>query len=125
MARIDTMNPFGVQTDLQEQYETFLGGGNVKGMATLRIFDLEIPCTHTEIVGDVVMGSGGISPKTFVERCEFRANLVGANKPAKGVYCTLKPNPDADPIELQLFHGGLEPGGLVYRFTLVDKNYLA
>jgi hypothetical protein len=105
-----------------EEYQADLGGGNPTGCATLKIFGLVIPVTHTEIVEGFEI-FGGKSLTTFVERCEFLASLIGNSIPRKGVLCTLQPNPTATPIEMQLWDGGLQPGGAIYRFRLVSAYY--
>jgi hypothetical protein len=104
------------------QYQAFLGGGQRLGAAVLRLGNVDVPCTHTEIVGDFELEAGQ-KATTFVERCEFLANDVGAFKPVKGAFCSLRPNSSSDPVPLRLWHGGLQPGGLIYRFMLVDRNY--
>jgi len=120
------MKPFQVHTALMGQYETFLGGGDPKGQATLTIFGIVIPVTHTEIVTDFEV-MAGLSAKTFVERCEFRVSMVGANavNVVKGVLCTLIPIPGGPPFAMQLYHGGLQPGAEIFRWMLVDQNYRA
>jgi len=120
------LKPFQVHTALMGQYETFLGGGDPLGQAVLRIFDMNIPVTHTEIVTDFEV-MAGLSAKTFVERCEFRVSLVGANaiNVLKGLKCTLTPVPGGPSFAMQLYHGGLQPGGAIFRFMLVDENYRA
>ena len=65
----------------------------------------------------------GMSATTTVERCEFRVSALGSYVPRKGDFVTLRVNQNAKPFEMMLWHGGLEPGGEVYRFMLVDKNY--
>ena len=118
------MKPFEEHTGNLAAYEQMLGGGDPLGCAVLKIFNKDIPVTHTEIVTDFELEYGK-SSTTFVERCEFLASDIGAAQPAKGVPCTLKPNPAARAMAMQLWRGGLQPGGEVYRFMLVDANYLA
>jgi len=114
--------PFHAHSELMEQYQRFIGSGDRKGMALLRIFGQDIPVTHTEIVADFELEAGQ-SARTFVERAEFLAADIGASRPVKGVLCWLKPSPTAKPVPMQLWHGGLQAGGEVYRFMLVDANY--
>ena len=116
------LKPFQAHSALMMQAQQFIGGGDRMGGARLIIFGKEIPVTHTEIVADFEVEAGK-SSRTFVERAEFMAADVPNSAPVKGVKCGLKPNPDAAPVRMQLWHGGLQPGGEVYRFMLVDEFY--
>ena len=94
--------------------------------ATLRIFDTDIPCTHTKIERDFELVPGGQSSTTLVKAITFRRAALPANKvPRKGVLCSLKPTSDASPIALKLWSGGELPGNEVYQFMAVDANYRA
>jgi hypothetical protein len=94
--------------------------------ATLHIFDVDIPCTHTEIINDFELVPGGKSPTTFIMAITFRADQIPDKfTPSKGILCILTINADLDPLELQLWDGGLMPGGFIYIFRAVDKNYHA
>jgi hypothetical protein len=113
------------------QYETFLGGGDPLGAATLTL-DLDppvtVPVTHTMTENDFDMLLGGQSPKLMIERCEFRASLIPALQwplLKKGLDCSLVVKSGAVPLPLQLGPGGLVEGGEVYRFRLFDRNYSA
>ena len=41
----------------------------------------------------------------------------------RGLKCNLKPSPSSQVVQLEIFVGGLEQGGLIYRFMLRDTNY--
>jgi len=85
-----------------------------------------VPCAHTEITKDFDLVPGGKSPKLFIENIFFRAETLPAGKvPDKGLFCNLDLGNGDAPIALQLWHGGLQPGGLIYKFMAVDKNYKA
>jgi len=116
--------PFCVHTSLTAQYEKFLGGGDSLGGATLELFGVVVPCSHTEIAEDYKLGGGGLSMTTMIEKCEFRAALMPQGvRPRKGQFCVLQVAPNGARFELQLWRGGLEPGGEIYRFELVARNY--
>ncbi len=124
------MKPFEQHTALQSQYETFIGGGNPLGLATLQLVTLTgsppFPVTHTKIENDFDFGAG-YSSKLYVERCEFRASLIAnflnGKIPIKGWKCNLIINPTLAPYEMMLWSGGLMEGGGVYRFMLVSANF--
>ena len=121
--------PFSAHTLFVTQYEQLIGGGNAYGLATLTFPvavgpPVTVPVSHTEIVTGYELIPGGQSPKTFVERCEFRASLINFI-PTKGLRVTLTVNPTVAPLAMQIWDGGLEPGGEVWRFRLVDANYSA
>jgi hypothetical protein len=123
------LTPFQTHTLGMATLETILGGGSKTGLATLAFScfqGLIVPVTHTEIVTDFdLKWAGGKSPKTFVERCEMIVTDMKNNVPAKGIFCVLQPNPKAPIFAMKLWHGGLQPGGEIYRFMLVDQNYEA
>ena len=108
------------------EYEKMLGDGDALGMATLTFTTVPgnpvIPCTHTKITTDFVLIPGGQSPKTFVERLEFETAPLPVT-PTKGLKCLLTVSKGGATFPMQLWHGGLQPGGLIARFMLVDANY--
>jgi hypothetical protein len=124
------LTPFSTHTRFVEEYEKFIGGEcDPLGLATLTFTTVVgapviVPVTHTEIVTGFELIPGGQSPKTFVERCEFRASLINFT-PTKGLWVTLTVNQKVTPFAMQLWDGGLEEGGEIYRFRLVDQNYSA
>jgi hypothetical protein len=99
----------------QQIHEGFFG-------ARLDIFNHDIPCAHTEVILDFELEAGK-SPTTMIESLSFLSANVKNSLPEKGVACTLRMANGAPPLLLQLWHGGLMPGGLVYRFMAVDRNY--
>lgn len=131
------INPFQVHAYLTQQSQSFLGGStsNRTQGATLTLFNIVVPCTHSEIRRDWMLEDGQ-SIKTFIENCEFLASDLPATVPAtnppqpmsyaleKGVLCQLQQNPTLPQIPMRLWIGGLLPGGLVYRFMLVGADYL-
>lgn len=121
------MNPHSAHAMLVGQNEQFLGGGDPMGAATLEFpgLAIKVPCTHTEIIGEFTMVTGGQSPNNFVERCEFRVAAMNGKVPRKGIKCTLMLNATAKPMAMQLLDGGLQPGGEIYRYSLADENYRA
>ena len=107
-----------------------LKGDDNSGGATLTFTTLTpqvtVDCTFDRIQDNFDQIAGGQSPKLLVEGCVFLAAKIPAeNQPAirRGLKCNLKPNPNAAVIPLELFIGGLEQGGLIYRFMLRDTNY--
>jgi hypothetical protein len=92
--------------------------------ATLDIFDENIPCTHTEIVTDFELEAGK-SVRTFIMALTFRLDVVFPAVPEKGVRCTLHIKKEVTPLKLQLWDGGLMPGGFIYIFRAVDEDYRA
>ena len=123
------ISPFQAHAMLVEQWEKVLGGGNELQMATLTINlnpPITVPCTHTHIGNDFVLLIAGKSSQLLIERCEFRASLIPnvmKKYVVKGQQCTLLVNQKSDPISLQLFAGGLMPGGEIYRFQLASINF--
>ena len=118
--------PFSVHTALEAQYQQFIGGGNANGLATLmfvHLSNLIVPCTHSEIMADFTLVPGGQSANTMVEHCEFRVSSMNGNIPKKGYKVTFQVNPNLPPLYMMLWHGGLQAGGEIYRFALVDVNY--
>ena len=131
-------SPYEVHAYLAAQAQAFLGGqpGNGNRMlgATLALFGIIVPCTHSEVRRNWILDDGK-SIKTFVEYCEFIASDLPAAVPAtnppqpmaqaleKGVFCQLKLNPNLPPLPMRLWIGGLQPGGLLYRFMLVGADY--
>ena len=122
------LTPFQVHASLVAQAQQFLGGGAAGqrgGGALLTLFGAQFPCTHGEIIGGFSMGEGGKSDTTLIEQCEFLASDVPAGKvPRKGQFCTLT-LPAGQVFQLQLWSGGLQPGGLTWRFMLVSQSYNA
>lgn len=125
------MNPFDAHTMLQGQYEAFIGGGDVMGLATLEFPTLQnvtVPITHTRADNDFQQLMAGQSPDSIIERVEFRASLIPKGNwqfLRKGLPCIFKITPDADPVAQELGPGGLMAGGQIFRFQLRDKNYRA
>ena len=72
----------------------------------------------------LLFGAGKI-PKLFIDQVEFIAADIGMAKPRKGVTCQLTVRSGTEPLKLQLWMGGLLPGGLLYRFKAVDENFNA
>jgi len=110
---------------LTGQNQQFLGGGAPTGGAMLCLFKQNIPCTHSEILTNFFLDAGKNST-TAIAQCEFLvADVPVESQPkiAKGVFCDLTPVPGGAVYHMQLWVGGLLPGGAVYRFMLVDKNY--
>ncbi len=121
------MLPFSQHTALHEQYENFTGGGT--SLATLTFTTMvpqtTVPVTHTKIDASFIFAAGK-SSDTTAEQFEFRAALIPDAmqcKVEKGLLCSLVIKPGAPPIRLQLWTGGLLPGGEIYRFMLVDQNF--
>src|ERR1017187_1234558 len=108
-----------------------LKGDDNSGGATLTLkvspASVTVDCTYDWIRDNWDQGSGQI-PKLLVEGCKFFASAIPMNCTTpirKGVQCSLKPNPKAQPILCRLDIGGLEQGGLIYRFILTDVNWSA
>lgn len=125
------MSPFEEHAQNVADYQSMLKGDDNSGGATLTLATLPQPvtidCRFDRIQDDFVLSSGQ-SPKLFVEQCSFLASAIPATCTTvirKGLKGILKPNPAAKDIPVQLWVGGLEQGGLIYRFMLVDVNYLA
>ena len=85
-----------------------------------------VPCVHGPILKNFDLGNGK-SALTMISFCDFRAcffeGIADDSVIVKGLQCTLLSTPGADPLYLQLWTGGLLPGGAVYKFVLVDANY--
>lgn len=89
-------------------------------------WQVTVPCTHTEIINDVELVPGGRSPKTYIDAVTFRAELLPAGDiPYKNLKFSLDLGDGATVLDLQFWHGGLMPGGFVYKFMAVDANYSA
>ena len=84
-----------------------------------------IPCCHTHLRQDMFQSGAGIQMVSLIDSITFRAECCGGNIPVKGQPITLYPASGAQPINLQLWDGGLLPDGLVYQFVAVDANYKA
>jgi len=126
------MSPFSEHAQNDKDYQAMLKGDDNSGGATLTFPTLPnspvVDCTFDRIQDDFNLIAGGQSPKLFIEGCRFHVlDIPAASLPAirKGLQCTLLPNPSANPVACQLWSGGLEQGGLIYRFMLVDVNYSA
>lgn len=124
-------NPFAEHAQNTADYQDMLKGDDGSGGATLTLTTLPQPitvdCTYERIHDDFLMNSGQ-SPKLVVEQCVFLAAGVPSTCTTvirKGLVGILKPNPSAKDIPIRLWIGGLEQGGLIYRFMLVDANYSA
>lgn len=119
--------PFQVHTQLVEQYEKFIGGGAADGLATLTLVNgkLTVPCTHSEVAGDLTLVAGGFSPRTMIAECDVRASVLGSYVPQKGHRCTLRVNPAQSPLALQIWSVNQQSGGEILRFTLVDASHKA
>lgn len=118
------MNPFEAHAKAVSQLQTVLGAGPLRtDGAVLRVNGLNVPCTHSPVIDDFNLMAGGASPKLFIEQCEFLAADVGTTRIRKGLKCTLTVKKGAVPLELQIWSGGLLPGGLMYRVSLASANY--
>lgn len=120
------MNPFEEQAQNVAAYQDLVGmtDGTRDGGAMLSIFSRTVPCTHTDVHTDFQLEPGGRSAKTFIEAIEFLASDLPADAvPIKGIKCTLTVRPGGPALALKLWPGGLQAGGLVYRFMAVDENY--
>ena len=124
------MNPFAEHAQNTADYQAMLKGDDNSGGATLTLKlnpDVTVDCTYEWIQDNWHLGGGQI-PLLMVQGCKFLASAIpSSNKTPirKGVNCTLKPNPTAVAVPCRLDIGGLEQGGLIYRFTLLDVNYSA
>ena len=122
------MTAWQEQLEATKEYEALLGDGNPMGAATLALHlapDVIVPFTHTKLVEDFELDNGK-SSTSFIERGEFRVELIPQNSLSfvkKGLLCTLRINQNSSPFEMQLWHGGLQPGGLIFRFMLVSAAY--
>jgi len=125
-------NPFAEHAQNLADYQDMLKGDDASGGATLTLrlgnVNVAVDCTFDKITDDFNVMAGGLSPKLMVEGCKFLAqdiSLVLRPLVRKGIKCTLLPNPQAAGVACQLWAGGLEQGGLIYSFMLVDANYNA
>jgi len=117
-------NPFQEHAQNVADYLTMLQGDDGSGGAVMTIHGTPVPCTHSEMVADFNLIPGGQSATTFIEKLVFLASSLPANfTPKKGYKFTLMMNPTAAPINLMLWHGGLQQGGLIWRFMAVDASY--
>ena len=124
-------NPFAEHAQNDKDYQAMLKGDDGSGGAALTFATLPAPvtvdCTYEWIQDNWHQGSGQI-PMLVVMGCRFHAADIPATCTTpirKGLNCTLKPNPTAKPVPCRLDIGGLEQGGLIYRFNLCDVNYSA
>ena len=124
------LKPFSAHTQLAQQYESFLGGGDPLGLAKLVFTSLTppitVPVTHTMEDNDYEQLQAGRSVTRMYERCEFRVSLIPENQRQylkKGLPCSLYVNAGAPAKLLQLWAGGMMEGGEIYRFRLADVNY--
>jgi hypothetical protein len=125
------MNPFQEHARNVAAYQTMLKGEDNSGGATLTFTTLTpqvtVDCRFERIDADFILSSGR-SSKLRVDQCSFLASdipEISLFKITKGLPCVLTPNPTANPVPLQLWIGGLEQGGLIFRFMLVDINWSA
>ena len=109
--------------------QAVLAGGDPLQGATLTFptlaVSLTVACVHTELLIDFTMLATGRSSKFLIERCEFlAASFQAADRRniRKGLKCVLS-IPGDNQYHLQLWDGGIQQGGLVYRFTLADEDY--
>jgi hypothetical protein len=125
-------NPFAEHAQNTADYQDMLKGDDGSGGATLTFTTLQpnitVDCTYEKILDDFNLIAGGQSPQLVIEQCVFLAapfSDAAKTKLRKGLQCTLKPKPAAAEVQVQLWSGGLEQGGMIYRFMLVDANYSA
>ncbi len=119
-------NPFQEHAQNFADYLTMLQGDDLSGGAVMTISGTQVPCTTSQLITNFDYVPGGRSSKTYIENVEFLAADVPANYiPIKGNFFTLKMNPQGLPIALMFWHGGLQQGGLVYRFMAVSQNWSA
>lgn len=117
-------NPFQEHAQNFADYQAMLTGDDGSGGAVMTVDNAPVPCTHSQIVTDFNLVPGGQSATTFIENLEFLASTLPTNYiPKKGKNFSLKANAQAAPLALKFFHGGLQQGGLIYRFMAVDVNY--
>jgi hypothetical protein len=123
-------NPFQEHAQNRDDYLAMLKGDDNSGGATLTIKlkpPVTVDCTFERIIDNFDQVSGQ-SPKLIVQQCVFSVATIPADALAavrKGLFCSLKPNPNAEPIALRLWVGGLEQGGLAWRGDLASENYSA
>jgi hypothetical protein len=90
-----------------------------------------IPCTFTPIKKSfqIPIQGGGFSLTTSIGIVVFRTSQLDGFADdsiiKQTLHCILTPIPGAEPMGLQLWHGGLMPGGGLYEFMLVDENFHA
>ena len=134
------ISPFQVHADLTAKAQAFLGGqsssGDRKQVATITIYGVVVPCTHSPIVRNWILDAGK-SSQTAVEHCTFLVSDLPANVPntnpaksmtsvlEKGVPCLLNINPKLPGIKMMLWTGGLQTGGLIFDFMLVGDSHAA
>jgi hypothetical protein len=123
-------NPFAEHAQNTADYQDMLkGDGDGGAMLTLSLApDVSVDCTFDRIMDDFNLVAGGQSPKLMIEGCKFMASDIDPAKLAlvrKGLFCVLKPNPAAADVPCKLWMGGLEQGGFIFSFMLVDRNYSA
>src|ERR1019366_5192174 len=115
------ISPFQVHAYLTATAQAFLGGqpatGDRKQVATITLYGVVVPCTHSPLVKNWVMDNGK-SSENSVEHCEFLASDLPVSVPntnpsipmvnalEKGVLCTLRINPQLPGIPMQLWIGG-------------------
>jgi hypothetical protein len=123
-------NPFQEHAENVADYQDMLKGDDNSGGAKLTFPTIPnipaIDCTFDRIQDDFNQIAGGQSPRLLIEGCKFLASdIPDADKPSirKGLKCNLLPNPSAKVVACELWVGGLEQGGLIYRFMLRDTNY--
>jgi hypothetical protein len=122
------MLPWEEHLEAVKEYEEMLGDGNPAGMATLVLHlapDLIVPVTHSRLVEDFVLQDGK-SSTSFVEKATFRLGDIpqaSFYQVKKGLLCDLVISPTTPPFKMQLWHGGLKPGGQIFQFMLVSALY--
>ena len=123
------MSPFQEHAANTADYQAMLKGDDNSGGAEITFSTLPNPvtvdCTFERIIDNWDQGSGQV-PRLMIEGCKFLAADIPSTcitPIRKGLQCTLKPNPNANAVPCRLDIGGLEQGGLIYRFVLVDVNY--
>jgi len=119
------MNPFQAHAEALIQIQTILGESAERTSGAVLQFDgmVGVACSHSPVIGDFDLGAGGKSSMTMVEVCEFLASDVGNKVLTKGDRCRLIVRPGSKPMRMQLWDGGLLPGGYIYRFRLVSENF--
>ena len=119
------MNAWEEHLEGQKELELMIGGKD--GMATLSFPTIpgqsQVPLTHSRLVSDFRLDNGQ-SNTSFVEKCEFRAELIGHPELIKkGLPVDLQINPRSPKIKMQLWLGGYMPGAYIFRFMLVSADY--
>jgi hypothetical protein len=119
------LNPFQTHAALAKAAQAMLGGQSWNGDrtrgATIQFAaGVLVPCTTSPLVRDFELAFGK-SRTDFVEQCEFLASDAPAGVTLdKGMPVTLVMGTGVPGKAMQLWHGGLLPGGQLYRFMLVD-----